>query len=81
MHTMLTAMYEDHQRQLGGLKLTEISMRKRKVRIEDVVEEEADEGETSMSIETGVGHDRIKLKKLELPIFNEEDLDGWFYRA
>ncbi|TYK01506.1 gypsy/ty3 element polyprotein [Cucumis melo var. makuwa] len=55
MHTMLTAMYEDRQRQLGGSELTEISTGKRK--------------------------DRIKFKKLEIPIFNGEDPDGWFHRA
>ncbi|TYK05776.1 ty3-gypsy retrotransposon protein [Cucumis melo var. makuwa] len=76
MHAMLTAMYEDHQRQLGGSKLTGVSTGKRKVRTEEVVEEEADEAETSMSIETGAGQDRIKFKKLEMPVFNGEDLNG-----
>ncbi|KAA0051937.1 gypsy/ty3 element polyprotein [Cucumis melo var. makuwa] len=80
MHVMLTTMYGDCQRQLGGSELTGISTGKRKVRTE-VVEEDADEGETSMSIETGAGQDQIKFKKLEMPIFNGEDPDGWFYRA
>ncbi|KAA0037088.1 ty3-gypsy retrotransposon protein [Cucumis melo var. makuwa] len=83
---------EDHQRQLGGSEMTRISTGKRKLRNEDTAEEEGEEGETSLSVEgeegetslsveTGVGQDRIKFKKLEMPVFNGEDPDGWFYRA
>ncbi|KAA0047598.1 gypsy/ty3 element polyprotein [Cucumis melo var. makuwa] len=81
MHAMLTAMYQDHQRQLGGSKLTGIRTGKRKVRTEEVVEKEMDDREMSLSMETGAGQDQIKFKKLEMPVFNGEDLDGWFYRA
>ncbi|KAA0054710.1 gypsy/ty3 element polyprotein [Cucumis melo var. makuwa] len=31
--------------------------------------------------ESGAGQDRIKFKKLEMPVFNGEDPDGWFYRV
>ena len=53
VHAMLSAIYEDRQRQLGGLKMTGISTGKRKLRNEDTAEEEGEEGETSLSVETG----------------------------
>jgi len=53
VHAMLSAIYEDRQRQLGGLKMTGISTGKRKLRNEDTAEEEGEEGETSLSGETG----------------------------
>ncbi|TYK28431.1 gypsy/ty3 element polyprotein [Cucumis melo var. makuwa] len=72
---------------IGTLKLN-IGIRasrhsgKRKVRTEEVVEEEIEEGETSLSMETGAGQDRIKFKKLEISVFNGKDPDGkglsWF---
>ncbi|TYK10338.1 Retrovirus-related Pol polyprotein from transposon 297 family [Cucumis melo var. makuwa] len=46
VNAMLSAIYEDRHRQLGG-----------------------------------AGQNRIKFKKLEMPVFNGEDPDGWFYRA
>ncbi|KAA0054264.1 putative mitochondrial protein [Cucumis melo var. makuwa] len=81
VHVMLSAIYEDRQRQLRGLEMTGISTGKRKFRNEDTTKEEVEEGETSLSMETGAGQDRIKFKKLEMLVFNGEDPDGWFYRA
>ncbi|KAA0034358.1 gypsy/ty3 element polyprotein [Cucumis melo var. makuwa] len=80
MHAMLTEMYEDRQRQPGEFELTEVSSGKRKIRTEDLVEG-GEEGKTSLSLETGAGQDRIKFKKLEMPVFNGEDQDSWIYRA
>ncbi|KAL0545922.1 hypothetical protein IC582_015819 [Cucumis melo] len=80
MHAMLTEMYEDRQRQPGSSELTGVSTGKRKMRTEDVVDGD-EEGETSLSLEPGTGQDRIKFKKLEMPVFNGEDPDGWIYRA
>ncbi|KAA0046072.1 gypsy/ty3 element polyprotein [Cucumis melo var. makuwa] len=57
MHAMLSAIYEDSERQLGGSKLTGISTGKRKLRTEDMAKEEMDEGETSLSVEIGAGQD------------------------
>ncbi|TYK03081.1 ty3-gypsy retrotransposon protein [Cucumis melo var. makuwa] len=81
MHAMLSAIYEDRQRFTGGSELTGISTRKRKERNEAGVLEEGEEGETSLSGEAGGGQERIKFKKLEMPVFNSEDPEGWFYRA
>ena len=53
VHAMLSAIYKDRQRQLGGSEMTEISIGKRKLRNEDTTEEEGEEGETSLSGETG----------------------------
>ncbi|KAA0034006.1 ty3-gypsy retrotransposon protein [Cucumis melo var. makuwa] len=78
---MLSAIYEDRQRQAGRSKIIETNTRKRKLRNEETVEEEGEEGETSLSVETGAGQDRIKFKKLEMSVFNGEDLEGWFYKA
>ncbi|KAA0032325.1 Ty3/gypsy retrotransposon protein [Cucumis melo var. makuwa] len=80
MHAMLTEMYEDRQRRLGESKLIGVSTRKQKIRTEDLVEGD-EEGETSLSLETGAVQDRIKLRKLEMSVFNGEDPDGWIYRA
>ncbi|KAA0057084.1 ty3-gypsy retrotransposon protein [Cucumis melo var. makuwa] len=81
VHAMLSVIYEDRQRQAGGSELTGISTGKRKIRNEEVTEEEGEECETSLSVETGAGQERIKFKKLEMPVFNGEDPKGWFYRA
>ncbi|KAA0045703.1 ty3-gypsy retrotransposon protein [Cucumis melo var. makuwa] len=76
MHAMLSVIYEDRQRQTGGSKLTGISTGKRKVRNEEVTEEEGEEGETSLSVETEAGQKRFKFRKLEMPVFNGEDPRG-----
>ena len=83
MHAMLTAMYEDCHRQTEGSELTGINTGKRKIRTEEIFKGEGDgeEGETSISVDTGVRQDRIKFKKLEMSVFSGEDPDGWFYRA
>ncbi|TYK05726.1 ty3-gypsy retrotransposon protein [Cucumis melo var. makuwa] len=81
MHAMLSVIYEDRQRQTRESELTGISTEKRKVRNEEGTQEEGEEGETSLSVETGGGQERIKFKKLEMPVFNGEDPEGWFYRA
>ncbi|KAA0037917.1 ty3-gypsy retrotransposon protein [Cucumis melo var. makuwa] len=81
MQAMLSVMYEDHQRLTEGSELTGVSTGKRKVRNEEGPQEEGEEGETSLSVETGGGQKRIKFKKLEMPVFNGEDPEGWFYRA
>ena len=80
MHTMLIEMYAERQRDQEGSELTGVSTGKRKLRPDDIIEGD-EEGEMSLSLETGVGQDRIKFKKLEMPVFNGEDPDGWIYRA
>ncbi|KAA0060330.1 gypsy/ty3 element polyprotein [Cucumis melo var. makuwa] len=60
MHAMLTEMYEDRQRQPGGSKLIRVSTGKRKIQTEDLVKGD-EEGETSLTLETGAGQDRIKF--------------------
>ena len=62
MHAMLTEMYAERQRQQEGSELTGVSIGKRKLRPDDITEGD-EEGETSLSLETGVGQDRIKFKK------------------
>ena len=80
MHAMLTEMYEDRQRHQGGSKLTGVSIGKRKLRTDDITKGN-EEGETSLSLKTGAGQDQIKILKLEMPVFNGEDPDGWIYRV
>ena len=53
-------MYADRQRHQEGSKLTGVSTGKRKLRMEDIIEGD-EEGETSLSLETGVGQDQIKF--------------------
>ena len=55
MHAMLMAMYEDRQRKTGGSELIGMNTGKRKTRTEDIFEgaKEGEEGETSMSADTG----------------------------
>ncbi|KAA0056800.1 gypsy/ty3 element polyprotein [Cucumis melo var. makuwa] len=77
----IEAIKQDHQRLTGGSELTGVSTGKRKVRNEEGPQEEGEEGETSLSVETGGGQEKIKFKKLEMPVFNGEDSEGWFYRA
>ncbi|KAA0051273.1 gypsy/ty3 element polyprotein [Cucumis melo var. makuwa] len=64
----------------GSSELTGVSTEKWKIRTEDVADGD-EEGETSLSLEREAGQDRIKFKKLEMPVFNGEDPDGWIYRA
>lgn len=56
---------------------------KRKLRTEDKldIEEGTEEGETSQLRKSVAKQDQIKFKKLEMPMFNGDYPDGWFYRA
>ena len=56
MHAMLTEMCAKCQRHQEGSELTRVSIGKRKLRPDDIMEGD-EEGETSLSLETGAGQD------------------------
>ena len=56
MHAMLTEMYAERQRQQEGSELIGVSIGKRKLRPDDITDGD-EEGETSLSLETGAGQD------------------------
>lgn len=87
MKAMLSQLMEGRARVASLSTLTEISKGKRKIRVEDTEDgtgdpnEKMDEGESSLGPKNEGREERIKLKKLEMPVFNGTDPDGWLFRV
>lgn len=89
-HKELKAILEQMQEgrsRVSSLPTVTISTGKMKIQVEDEENEEDDdppdemeEGET-LTVTRGEQRERIKLKKLEMPIFNGSDPDDGMFRA
>lgn len=87
MNTMFNQLLEGKTKGVTLSTVTKISTGKRKHQVEDSEddtgdpEDEMQEGESSPIMRDDGRGERIKLKKLEMPVFNGTDPDGWLFRA